>query len=93
MKERYMSLAYFLIFCFLTGSLAFFFLYLSMKDSEDKVLERITNTSFLIGEWIKGAFKSSDYILRDLVYTIPVSELQFPTLDKEAHARISKSYD
>ncbi len=64
-----------------------------MLQDEAKTGERVASTSLLIGEWIKGAFVASDYILRDIVYTVPVSALQFPATDSDEHARISKYID
>ncbi len=69
------SLLFFIIFCLLTGGVGAYYLKASLRQEESKTRERVNNTSFLIGEWIKGAFEASDYILRDLVYTVPVTEL------------------
>lgn len=90
MIKRKKSLAYCLLFCLLTGGMAFYELRYSLLQEETKVEERIANTSILLGEWIKGAFVASDYILRDIVYTVPVSALQFPATNADEYARTSK---
>ncbi|RTE64271.1 diguanylate cyclase [Amphritea opalescens] len=90
MIKRKKSVAYCLLFCLLTGVMAFYELRYSLLQEEAKVEERVANTSILIGEWIKGAFAASDYILRDIVYTVPVSALQFPVTNTDEYARVSK---
>lgn len=90
MIKRKKSFAYCLLFCLLTGGMAFYELRYSLLQEEIKVEGRVANTSILIGEWIKGAFMASDYILRDITYTVPVSALQFPATDADEYARISK---
>lgn len=90
MIKRKKSLAYYILFCLLIGGMAFFQLRYSLSQEEAKAGERVASTSLLVGEWVKGAFVASDYILRDIVYTVPVSALQFPATNSEEHARISK---
>jgi diguanylate cyclase (GGDEF)-like protein len=87
------SLLIFIIFCLLIGGGGAYYLKVSLGQEESKTRERTNNTSFLIGEWIKGAFEASDYILRDMVYTVPVTELQYPAKDPESHARITTYID
>ncbi len=77
----------------LIGAMALYELRYSLLQEETKAGNRVTSTSLLLGEWIKGAFVASDYILRDIVYTIPVSALQFPATNTEENARISKYID
>ena len=73
--------------------MAVFELRYAFLQEEAKAKERVANISTLIGEWIKGAFVASDYILRDIVYTVPVSELQYPATNPEKHALISRYID
>jgi|GEM_PF-1531289 len=93
MIKRKKSLAYCILFCLLIGGMTFYELRYSLSREEAKAGERVAGTSLLVGEWIKGAFVASDYILRDIVDTVPVSELQFPATDPDEHARISKYID
>lgn len=93
MIKRKKSLIYCILFCLLIGGMTFYELRYSLSREEAKAEERVAGTSLLVGEWIKGAFVASDYILRDIVYTVPVSELQFPATNPEEHARISKYID
>lgn len=73
--------------------MVFYELRYSFLQEEVKAGDRVASTSLLLGEWIKGAFVASDYILRDIVYTVPVSALHFPATNSEEHARISKYID
>jgi diguanylate cyclase (GGDEF)-like protein len=93
MIKRKKSLTYCILFCLLIGGMTFFELQYSLLQEEAKAEERVASTSLLLGEWIKGAFVASDYILRDIVHTVPVSELQFPVTNPEEHARISQYID
>lgn len=93
MNDRQKSILIFAIFCFLIVGIAGYNLYIAFLQEESKTRERVENTSFLIGEWIKGAFVASDYVLRDIIYSVPVSELQYPTSNPAEHARISKLID
>ncbi|TCS41783.1 sensor domain-containing diguanylate cyclase [Reinekea marinisedimentorum] len=93
MIKRKKSLIYCVVFCLLIGGMTLYELQYSLSREEAKAEERVASTSILIAEWIKGAFAASDYILRDIVLTVPVSELQYPAVNAEAHARISKYID
>ncbi|WP_148707069.1 diguanylate cyclase [Marinobacter sp. F3R11] len=93
MIKRKKSLTYCLLFCLLIGGMALYELQYSLSREEEKASERVASTSLLIGEWIKGSFAASDYILRDIVLTVPVSELQFPAANSEEHERITKYID
>lgn len=48
---------------------------------------RVENTSLLIGEWLRGAFQLSDYLLCDVINQIDPAELQFPASDPEQQVR------
>lgn len=52
--------------------------------------QRLKNTAYLIGEWIKGAFQSSDYVLRDIAGGIDPAELHYPSLFPAQHTRRSR---
>ena len=47
---------------------------------------RAENTGHLIGEWLRGAFQLSDYLLRDVINHIDPDELQFPHSDPAQQA-------
>jgi len=85
-RKNIKSLFYYIVFCLLLASLAAYDLRSSYLQEEEHTRERVANTSFLIGEWIKGAFTSSDYLLRDLANEIPVSELRYPHLAPQKFA-------
>lgn len=81
---------YFFFFCI---TVLIFFInqtYTSYNNEKTLVSERTSNSSLLISEWIKGAFTASDYVLRDIVSSIPVSQLKYPSTDPVEFARISK---
>ncbi|MBF0266709.1 MAG: diguanylate cyclase [Gammaproteobacteria bacterium] len=92
-SERITSLTFGILFCFIVAVLAGYNLKISLQQEELKTRERISNTSFLIGEWIKGAFVASDYVLRDMVQTIPISELKYPATNPTSHSDITKYID
>lgn len=90
MNERRHSLIYCLFLCLITGGLALYELSYSLQQEEEKASERVASKSLLVGEWIKGAFFASDFVLRDLIYSIPVSAIELPEKNPKQHARISK---
>lgn len=90
MNERRTSLIYCLTFSLIIGGMAFYELSYSLLQEEEKTTARVTSKSLLIAEWIKGAFVASDYVLRDLVYSIPVAAIELPEKNPEQHARISQ---
>lgn len=61
----------------------------SYLKEEGSVRTRVANTSFLIGEWIKGAFMASDYVLRDIISQVPLAELRYPDPDPIRQARVT----
>ncbi|MBF0266534.1 MAG: GGDEF domain-containing protein [Gammaproteobacteria bacterium] len=73
--------------CSIVITLNGYFLYFSYEQSKRSAEDRISRTSYLIEEWVKGAFKQSDYVLRDIISAVDVDELQLPTLDAEKHER------
>ena len=64
--------------------------YVSYVHEKSLTINRTSNTSLLISEWIKGAFVSSDYILQDIVYAVPSSELQYPAKNLDSYRKITK---
>ena len=76
------------LFLLVTGLLG---IYLHFAYEQDKraVEERVSRTSFLIGEWVRGAFLASDYVLRDIVSQIPVTELRYPHPDPVRQAELT----
>ena len=64
--------------------------YVSYSHEKSLTSNRTSNTSLLISEWIKGAFVSSDYILQDIVYAVPSSELQYPAKNLDSYRKITK---
>jgi len=60
-------------FCLLLVSLLAYDLRTSYAQAESEARVEISNSSFLISEWIKGAFESSDYVLRDIVERVAES--------------------
>ena len=74
------SISIFILFCIDN--------YISYKHEKSLTIDRASNTSLLISEWIKSAFVASDYILQDIVSTVPVSELQYPAKNLNSHNKI-----
>lgn len=93
MSDRSKSLFLCIAFCLMLTGFAAHNLKLSFSQQEKEVQQEVESTSFLIGEWIKGAFMASDYVLRDIVYSVPVSGLELPATDPAAHAAITRFID
>ncbi len=64
--------------------------YVSYTHEKSLTINRTSNTSLLISEWIKSAFISSDYILQDIIYTVPSSELEYPSKNIDSYTKIMK---
>lgn len=82
--HRKSLLLFFLLGIFALCSSAFY-IYFSYQDAQHQIKTRLENDSFLISEWIKGGFKSSDYLLRDVISQVDISELQYPNPKPEQH--------
>ena len=93
MSERSKSFVLCISFCLVLAGVAAYDLKQAFVQQEKEARLQIENTSFLIGEWMKGAFVAADYILRDIVSTVPVSALEFPATDPAAHAEITRYID
>lgn len=93
MSERSKSLVLCISFCLVLASVAAYDLKQAFVQQEKAARQQIENTNFLIGEWMKGAFVAVDYILRDIVSTVPVSALEFPATDPVGHAEITRYID
>ena len=65
MSEYRKSLLLGVVFCLLITGLTGYYLHHSYHQEKRLVEERVSRTSHLIGEWVKGAFLASDYVLRD----------------------------
>ncbi len=81
---------YYLLFNTIIVSFFGVYLYTSYTQEKSIAIAHTTLTSLLVSEWIKGAFNSSDYILREIVETVPVSALKYPSNNVIEHERISK---
>jgi diguanylate cyclase (GGDEF)-like protein len=91
MSEHKKSIFYFLAFFLLLAAYFTYGIYSSYLLEEENAEIRVANTSFLIGEWIKGWFIATDYVLRDVVAEVPLSEIIYPTQDIEQH-RLRSEY-
>jgi len=69
------SLLYGLLFCLLVATFAVYDVRTGYVRETSAVRARVANTSFLLAEWIRSAFVSSDYVLRDVVSQVTVKEL------------------
>ena len=85
--------AYYLIFNIVVASFFAIYLYASYLKEKSLVTEHTSLTSLLISEWVKGAFNASDYILRDIIDNVPISDLKYPSTDPIEHERISEYID
>lgn len=92
-SDRWKSQSLYLVFCVALLSLAFADLRLSWQREETVVRERLEVTTYLIGEWVKGAFTASDYVLRDIIEHIPVDDLVYPHPDPVRHQRQTELAD
>ena len=90
MTERRKSILYFIVFCLLTGSYAAYDIRSGYNQEVVAVQARVSNTSFLIAEWIKGSFNASDYVLRDIVSQVKQKELRYPHPDPIQQAKITE---
>lgn len=81
------SYLFFTIFCCLLLALSFFNIYTSYHVAKNNLKQQLNNDSYLISEWIKGGFKSSDYVLRDIISQVSPTELVYPTLDQAQHSQ------
>lgn len=84
-RGNYKRLIFFMAFSLLLVFLSAFYIYSSYGDAKTLVKNRLMNDSFLIGEWIKGGFQSSDYVLRDIVSQVALSELVYPNPNPEMY--------
>ncbi len=87
LSEYRKSLLCCVLFCLALGAVAAYDLRSAYLKDEEGARVRVANNSYLIGEWIKGAFKSSDYVLRDVVGQVSLSELVYPPTDMVRHGR------
>ncbi|MTJ81828.1 MAG: diguanylate cyclase [Telmatospirillum sp.] len=80
----------FLVFCLTLFAATAIDLRFSFLREEENTRIRVTNSSYLISEWIRGSFITSDYVLRDIVTEIPYRE--FPLLQSEGpeYQRLSR---
>lgn len=70
------SLLLFLAFCLLVVLMAAGELKRSYDDAYARTSIRLQNNALLVGEWVKGVFQTSDYLLRDVAANFPPSELR-----------------
>ncbi len=70
------SLLLFIAFCLLVVMMAAGELRRSHDDAYARASTRLQNNALLVGEWVKGVFQTSDYLLRDVVANFPPSELK-----------------
>jgi len=80
--NRRLDIVYCASFCLLLLTLLAFDLRMSYFQAESEARADVSNSSFLISEWIKGSFDSSDYVLRDIVSR--GNELGAPVVDSHA---------
>jgi diguanylate cyclase (GGDEF)-like protein len=93
MEDKRKALICCIVFCSAISALAAYNVRNAYLRDKDSVQQRLFDTSYLVGEWIKGSFEISDYVLRDIVSTVDVAELKYPTDDPVAHARRSALID
>jgi len=84
-KSRSNSIVFFGTFLLLLLALSFFNIYTAYRDAKSHTTINLKNNSFLISEWIKGGFRSSDYVLRDIIEHVQQHELVYPTTNLAKH--------
>jgi len=90
MQEFKKSLIYTILFLLLVTAIATYSIYSRYNKEVSDVRFRVTNTSFLIKEWIEGSFRASDYVLLDMISQIELAELQYPHPDPIKQAQITE---
>lgn len=93
MSPKYKSLVLCLILCSLLGLAGVYGLWLAYAQAERSAAQRASSTSYLIGEWIKGAFESSDYVLRDMIGDVSREKLDLPSPDCEFRPKLDSHSD
>lgn len=81
------SLLLFLAFCLLVVMMAAWELKRLHENAYARTALRLQNDALLVSEWVKGAFQTSDYLLRDVVTNFPQSELDPERVSAEQRAR------
>ena len=84
-RSRYRSAWACFVFCAVVAGSLGHHIQVTYEHTQQATEERLSNTSLLISEWIKGAFAQSDYVLRDLATAVELSELQFPATQQARH--------
>jgi hypothetical protein len=79
MSEKHKSLLMALTFCMMIAGLIGYYLHYAYQHEKHAAEDRISATSYLIGEWITGAFAQSDYVLRDITSAVNQEELAYRT--------------
>ena len=74
-------------FCLLVLMMAAGELKRSHDDAHARTAARLQNNALLVGEWVKGVFQASDYLLRDVVANFPPSELKLARTSAERQGR------
>jgi len=78
------------LFCGLVAAGAGLEIRRSYEDELAQEAQRLKNSTYLIGEWIKGAFRASDYVLRDITSAVDPAELRHPAPSPARHAERSR---
>lgn len=90
MSEYRKSLFWCLCFCLTLSIVAGIDLLTSFRQEEKSAYKRVSNASFLLSEWIHGAMKNSDYVLRDIIGQVMPDALRYPDTDLLRQARITR---
>jgi diguanylate cyclase (GGDEF)-like protein len=93
MRDKPRAIIYCIVFCLAISIVAAYNARNNYLREKENVEQRVFDTSYLIAEWIKGSFEVSDYVLRDIVSTVDVAELTYPSTNPVAHARRSALLD
>ena len=80
------SLLLFVAFCLLIVVMAAWEIKRIHQDVYARTAVRLQNDALLVSEWVKGAFQTSDYLLRDVVANFPLSELDPQRVSAEQRA-------
>lgn len=86
---RRRSLFIFLTFCAFITIIAGLDIYYYYQQEREDAEQDLKNSTYLIGEWIKGAFQASDNVLRDIVTSVEPNELKYPHPQSDQHAQRS----
>ena len=72
-------------FSFLMVFFALFFVFDLYSDFKNRRNIQLKNNSYLLGEWIRDSFKSSEYLLMNIIDQVPLEHIEYPPSDMKRY--------